>query len=105
MNKSETRSTMYQRILVAVDGSPISKHALREAVRLAKVSHSVLRIVHMVDLVNIDFETSADQSACELSVREPGEHTLKAAAAVAHKAGVHCRNPATGSATNERSDC
>ena len=41
---------------------PISKHALREAVRLAKVSHSVLRIVHVVDLVNIDVETSADQS-------------------------------------------
>ena len=64
---------MYQRILIAVEGSPISKHALREAVRLAKVSHSVLRIVHVVDLVNINVETSADQSAYELSVREPGE--------------------------------
>lgn len=80
---------MYQRIIVAVDGSPTSKRALREAVRLAKVSHSVLRIVHVVDVVNINVETSADQSAYEESVRESGERTLKAAAAVAHKAGVH----------------
>ena len=72
MNKSESRSTMYQSILVAVDGSATSKRALREAVRLAKVSHSVLRIVHVVDVVNINVETSADQSAYEESVREFG---------------------------------
>jgi len=79
---------MYKRILVAVDGSPTSKRALREAVRLTKSSHAVLRIVHVVDVVNINAETSADQNAYEESLRKVGERTLKEAAAVARKTGV-----------------
>ena len=40
---------MYQRILVAVDGSESSDCALREALRVAKLAHADLRAVHVVD--------------------------------------------------------
>jgi len=40
---------MYERILVAVDGSDTSNRALSEAVRLAKLHHASLRIVHVID--------------------------------------------------------
>ena len=40
---------MYQRILVAVDGSAPSNRALGEAVRLAGDQGAVLRIAHVVD--------------------------------------------------------
>jgi nucleotide-binding universal stress UspA family protein len=40
---------MYQRILVAVDGSDSSSRALLEAVNLANVHHAALRIVHVID--------------------------------------------------------
>ncbi|HVJ24094.1 MAG TPA: universal stress protein [Burkholderiales bacterium] len=39
----------YRRILVAVDGSAASNKGLREAIRLARVEHARLFIVHVVD--------------------------------------------------------
>ena len=44
---------MYQRILVALDGSDTSKIALQEAIELAKGLHSVLRLFHVVDLTTV----------------------------------------------------
>ena len=41
---------MYERILVAVDGSDTSNLALQEAITLAKDQHSMLRLLHVVDL-------------------------------------------------------
>ena len=41
---------MYTRILVAVDGSPHSDHALKHAVGLAKGLAARLRIIHVVDI-------------------------------------------------------
>ena len=40
---------MYQRILVAVDGSDSSNRALSEAIDLAKVHHATLRIINVID--------------------------------------------------------
>jgi len=44
---------MYERILVAVDGSDISLRALHEAVQLCKALHSRLRIVTVVEAVRM----------------------------------------------------
>ncbi|HUW76197.1 MAG TPA: universal stress protein [Gallionella sp.] len=44
---------MYQRILAAVDDSPASDLALREAIGLAKDQHAKLRIVYVVDKIAI----------------------------------------------------
>lgn len=41
---------MYKHILVAVDGSETSNLALQEAIRLAKDQHSMLRLLHVVDM-------------------------------------------------------
>ena len=40
---------MYEKILVAVDGSPTSGHALTEAVRIAKLTGARLRLVNVVE--------------------------------------------------------
>jgi nucleotide-binding universal stress UspA family protein len=40
---------MYQRILVPVDGSTTSSHGLGEAIRLARLTHGRLRLIHVVD--------------------------------------------------------
>jgi nucleotide-binding universal stress UspA family protein len=40
---------MYQKILVAVDGSDTSKHALNEAVRVAAMTHGKVHAVYVVD--------------------------------------------------------
>ncbi|HEY0877573.1 MAG TPA: universal stress protein [Zeimonas sp.] len=52
---------MYERILVPYDGSATSAEALAEAVRLAKLCSSELRLIHVVDpLTHITgFETGA----------------------------------------------
>ncbi|MBU0620669.1 MAG: universal stress protein [Gammaproteobacteria bacterium] len=56
---------MYSKILVAVDGSGISAHALKQAITLARKLKAQLRIVHVVDMnwfplapeLNIDIQT------------------------------------------------
>ena len=52
---------MYERILVPYDGSATSDKALAEAVRLAKLCSSRLRLIHVVDpLTHVSgFETGA----------------------------------------------
>lgn len=41
---------MYSRILVAVDGSDSSLHALKQAIELAKGLSATLRIIHVVEM-------------------------------------------------------
>jgi nucleotide-binding universal stress UspA family protein len=42
---------MYQRIMVAVDGSETSQRGLAEAIKLAKDQKATLAIVHVIDIV------------------------------------------------------
>ncbi len=42
---------MYQRIMVAVDGSETSQRGLQEAINLAKEQKAKLAIVHVIDIV------------------------------------------------------
>ena len=86
--QKQNRGATYQRIIVAVDGSTISKRALQGAIRLTKELQAALLIVHVVDLVSFNIDTSADWNRYEESMRKSGERILKEAAAVAHDAGV-----------------
>ena len=76
---------MYERILVPVDDSPTSALALHEAIRLAQGRPSRLRVVHVIDTVNINAEFTADIAR---PMRESGRKILRDAEAHARKAGV-----------------
>jgi nucleotide-binding universal stress UspA family protein len=47
---------MYQRIMVAVDGSDTSDLALQEAIKLARSGGAQLHLVHAVDEVTLNWE-------------------------------------------------
>jgi nucleotide-binding universal stress UspA family protein len=80
---------MYQRILIAVDGSELSNHALREAIALAQNQHAALRIVHVVDEVTLNWEGEyADMSEILASFRESGQRILENAQNIAREAGM-----------------
>lgn len=44
--------SIYQQILVAVDGSPTSEKALDEAIRLAHLMGARLRLLHVIDVLS-----------------------------------------------------
>lgn len=49
---------MYERILVPIDGSATSMRGLEEAMRLAKLTHATLRLVHVID--DLSYSLSVD---------------------------------------------
>jgi nucleotide-binding universal stress UspA family protein len=80
---------MYSRILVAVDGSETSQHALKHAIELAKSLSATLRIVHVVDMnwLPIAPELAIDTEAITAARRSAGEKTVAAARETAQTAG------------------
>lgn len=82
---------MYQRILVAVDGSATSNQALSAAIALAQRLGSQLRVVHVVE--EMAYLSGYDQFggySGELlrAMREAGTRILQDAIGRAHAAGV-----------------
>jgi nucleotide-binding universal stress UspA family protein len=80
---------MYQKIMVAVDGSETSKQALNEAVRVAALSHGKLNAVYVIDLTALfpyagDFDSNVMMDA----FRRDGRQALEDAEARFAKAGV-----------------
>ena len=51
---------MYKRILVPVDGSTTSNLALDEAIGLANGRQSRLRVVHVIDTINLNVDSMTD---------------------------------------------
>jgi nucleotide-binding universal stress UspA family protein len=79
---------MYQRILVAVDGSRVSDQALDEALRLAKDQSAELRIVHVVDTVTLSVDTEfADIAEYQQKLHSAGQKVLKKAEEAVKRAG------------------
>ena len=80
---------MYNRILVAVDGSDTANLALREAIKLAKDQHSVLRLVHVVDLTLAYSTVEAPYVAdYEKVVQAAGEKVIAGCSASVRAAGI-----------------
>jgi nucleotide-binding universal stress UspA family protein len=81
---------MYKRILVAVDGSETSQRALGEALALAKLHLSQLRIVHVVDIASLYLADSyrASTGRLEAALTGAGTKILAEASASAAQAGV-----------------
>ena len=83
---------MYQRILVAVDGSPTSVRGLDEAIKIAKSSGGRLMLVHVVNelLMTGDVVPSIYYDSIVQSLRESGIKVLEQTAAVVRRADVAC---------------
>lgn len=80
---------MFKRILVAVDGSATANQALQEAIKLAKEMQAQLRIVHVIDTVNINLDTEFPYPG-EFSdaIVRSGEEVLRKAEVAASGAGM-----------------
>lgn len=81
---------MYSKILVPIDGSETAMAGLKEAVKLAKVCGSQLRIFHVVNEFILDYSYSAGMYATNLieSLREAGEKVVRQAEAFVRQRGV-----------------
>jgi nucleotide-binding universal stress UspA family protein len=67
---------MYSRILVPVDGSSAAKGGLREAIKIAKEHHGVIRLIHVVIEV-IPPREGFDAGGVWAELRERGEEVLR----------------------------
>jgi len=81
---------MYTRILIAVDGSATSEHALRHAIGLAKGLSAALRVVHVVDMgvLPLGPELAIDIGAVTKARRTAGEQVLEKARATCRAGGI-----------------
>ena len=81
---------MQRRILVAVDGSDTSRHALKYATDLARTTSAALRIIHVVDMgwLPIAAEIAIDSDRICAARRGKGESILAAASESARHAGI-----------------
>jgi nucleotide-binding universal stress UspA family protein len=78
---------MYQRIMVAVDGSDTAERGLREAIGLALEQKAELAIVHVIDIVVVDSGDGFGQTYIE-NMRELARDTLERARKAAQAAGI-----------------
>ena len=81
---------MYEKILVAIDGSPTSLRGLDEALRLVKTTGGTLLLVHVVnELVVVgDYAPASYYESFIESMRESGTKVLAEAAARVRRADV-----------------
>ena len=83
--------SMYQRILVPIDGSATSARGLQEAMAVAKLTHASLRLIHVVD--EMPFALSSGSIVTWSGdmytwLREAGEAILKEARAQVEEADI-----------------
>lgn len=83
--------TIYQRILVPIDGSETATLGLDEAVRLARITGGKLRVLHAID--DLSFALALDAYAGRPGewldeLRQEGRKLLNNAVQVADRAGV-----------------
>jgi nucleotide-binding universal stress UspA family protein len=80
---------MFKRILVAVDASDTGEQALQMAIGLAAESQSELRVVHAVDVSNVNMESEQlSHSAMTEKIKKNGQDTLRNAEMKAAAAGI-----------------
>lgn len=80
---------MYQKIMVAVDGSPSSQRAVEEAARIAKLTHGHVRSVYVLDWAPVfPYTCYYDLAKLEEAFTRYGHEALEAAACTLEKSGV-----------------
>jgi nucleotide-binding universal stress UspA family protein len=85
---------MYTKILVAVDDSETSRHALKQAIELARALSASVRMVHVVDMswLPIGPEVAIDTAALSAARRGVGEKVIAAARDTASEAGFEAED-------------
>ena len=83
---------MYEKILVAVDGSPTSLRGLDEAVKVAKAMGGQLMLVHVVNelVIAAEYVPAVYYEPVLLSLRDSGAKVLEQAMSIARRIGVPC---------------
>jgi nucleotide-binding universal stress UspA family protein len=81
---------MYQRILVALDGSHSSQRALKEAVSLARLTKGTVYPVYVVDKTPLSYAGYYDPITLLEALRREGRSVLVAAEQACATAGVQC---------------
>lgn len=82
--------TVYQKILVPVDGSETSMSGVQEAIKLAKSGGGRIRLVHVVNEFVLDYAYGAGLYGTDLieALREGGQKILREAEAYVRQQGV-----------------
>jgi nucleotide-binding universal stress UspA family protein len=90
MRGEREEPTMYERILVAVDGSAASARAVSHAIALGKAFGAQLRILHVVDMgwLAVGPELAIDTHGIAAARRAAGEKDLALALEQARAAGL-----------------
>jgi nucleotide-binding universal stress UspA family protein len=78
---------MYQRIMVAVDGSETSQYGLQEAINLAKDQQARFAIAHVIDIVVV-FGAGQFPGVYIEATRELARNTIEHARKTAQAAGI-----------------
>ncbi|HKQ12683.1 MAG TPA: universal stress protein [Steroidobacteraceae bacterium] len=83
---------MYEKILVAVDGSSTSLRGLDEAIKLAKVMRGRLLLVHVVNelVIAAEYVPTVYYEPILVSLRDSGAKVLEQAVSVVRRADVPC---------------
>lgn len=80
---------MYRRILVALDGSPTSDRALKEAIGLAQALSASLHLTHVVDVATLNWDAEfADPTTIWQAMVDTGQSILARGAETCRAAGV-----------------
>ncbi len=80
---------MYQKILVPVDGSFTSSHALQEAIKLAKQMGARLELVHVYeDAIYLVDENYFNYEELQKTIHDCGEKILASAAEIVGAANI-----------------
>jgi len=90
LNRAPRRQAMFERILLATDGSDTSFQALLEAMKLAKDQNARLRLVYVVDLESLYPEALSGwhDAAIRKAARQGGQELLDRAAALLRSEGI-----------------
>jgi len=83
---------MYEKILVAVDGSATSLRGLDEAIKVAKSTRGRLLLVHVVDelVIATDYVPTVYSAPIFEALRDSGAKILAQAATVVRRADLSC---------------
>jgi len=92
----EENTRMYRCIFVAIDDSPTSHKALREAIALAEIHGATMEIAHAIDenvmhVFHSKGMTTTTRNELKQVLRTQGEDCLERATERARQAGIHVK--------------